>query len=122
MYNQIDQCDYFRWEIDDFGLLLKGASLDKLHSYSSEFDNCFIVSDYDDELEHIGHLILGKRIAHFTNRSIQAKLSKDNYVNYKINNIHSKNYYTFTLIQCIIIFKFNYEIVRMENFNPKRLS
>ena len=68
--------------------------MEKLRDYNTEFNYCFIVSDYDDELAHIGGLIAGKDIAHFTNRGISARLSKDNYNKYKIIN----NYYKIIIL------------------------
>ena len=49
---------------EDFAILLKGASLDKLSSHHDGFKKCFIVSDYDDELNLIGEFLQGKEITH----------------------------------------------------------
>ena len=106
--NQLDICDYFPAGINDFGLLLKGASLEKLADYNTEFNHCFIVSDFDDELTQIGGLIAGKEITHFTNRSIQARLSKDNYLKYKIRNIQLGQVFRanhFRLMQTFLCYK-----------------
>lgn len=85
--NSINQCDYIPTRPDNFAVLLKGASLENLPDYVSEFEHCFIVSDYDDELKIVGDDLLGKNIVHFTNRSKQASLSKANYLKYGITNI-----------------------------------
>ena len=73
-------------ELDSYAVLLKGSSLEKLKDYHSEFQSCFIVSDYDDELEAIGCYLIDKDITHFTNRSKQSSLSKKNYIKYSIRN------------------------------------
>ena len=107
-YNQLDQCDYFQSRIGDFGLLLKGSSLERLRDYNTEFNHCFIVSDYDDELDKIGHLIADKDTAHFTNRSIQAKLSKANYLKYNILNVQLGQVFRpnhYRLIQTYLYYK-----------------
>ena len=85
--NSIDSCDYIPIRPKNFAVLLKGASLENLPDYISEFHHCFIVSDYNDELKIVGEDLLGKNITHFTNRSKQASLSKDNYLKYGISNI-----------------------------------
>ena len=87
--NNTKECHTFSENIGDFAILLKGASLDKLSSYYKCFNKCFIVSDYNDELECIGSFLEGKDIVHFTNRSKQSTLSKENYIKYKIRNIQT---------------------------------
>lgn len=87
--NNSKECDTFSGNIEDFAILLKGASLDKLGSHNKRFNKCFIVSDYNDELEFIGTFLEGKEIVHFTNRSKQSSLSKENYIKYKIRNIQT---------------------------------
>ncbi len=78
---------YFPSDIDSFAILLKGSSLSNISKYHQEFENCFIVSDYDDELAEIGKYIEGKQISHFVNRLINSSLSKANYIKYGIKNI-----------------------------------
>jgi hypothetical protein len=87
--NKLTDCDYFSKEIDSFAVLLKGSSLDKLSQYHKEFNSCFIVSDYDDELIAIGKYLKEKDIAHFTNRSKQSSLSKTNYQEFNIKHIQT---------------------------------
>ena len=72
---------------ENFGLLLKGASLDKLPKYYKNFDECMIVSDYDDELEIFGEFLLYKKITHFTNRSFNSSLTRKNYKKYGIKDV-----------------------------------
>ena len=72
---------------ENFGLLLKGGSLDQLHKYNDKFDQCMIVSDWDDELKVLGNYLLGKEITHFVNRSMASCLTKENYIKYNIKNI-----------------------------------
>ena len=72
---------------ENFGLLLKGGSLDQLHKYNDKFDQCMIVSDWDDELKVLGNYLLGKEITHFASRSMSSCLTKENYIKYNIKNI-----------------------------------
>ena len=85
--NTIDRCNYIPENLDNFAVLLKGASLENLPEFINEFDDCLIVSDYDVELNAIGTYLKNKNITHFTNRSKQASLSKANYDAYQIKNI-----------------------------------
>jgi hypothetical protein len=82
--NKHFQLDY---KPKNFGLLLKGASLDKLPRYKNYFDQCIVVSDYDDELRVIGDQLLGKKIIHFRNRTMAASLTKDNHIKYNISHV-----------------------------------
>ena len=52
-------------KLDSYAVLLKVIAwkAERLHS---EFQSCFIVSDYDDELEAIGCYLIDKDIAHFS--------------------------------------------------------
>ena len=84
-----DKCEYFPESIDNFAVLLKGSSLENIYKYYKNFDKCFIVSDYDDELMHVGKFLKGKDIAHFTNRSKQSSLSKINYKKLNIKHIQT---------------------------------
>ena len=72
---------------NNFGLLLKGASLDKLPKYKDCFDKCIIVSDYDDELRVIGEQLIGKEIIHFRNREKGSSLTKENHIKYNIKHV-----------------------------------
>ncbi|MDA8687786.1 hypothetical protein N9L98_01845 [bacterium] len=87
--NNSIKCDYVDSNIENFGVLLKGNSLKVIKSYNQEFDSCFIVSDFDDELSVIGNFLTNKTIIHFTNRSKQSSLSKSNYKKFKINKIQT---------------------------------
>jgi len=92
-------------EVKDFGILLKGQSLELLTKYSHEFQSCFIVSDFDDELHTVSDLLHGKKITHFTNRSKQAQLSRNSYKNLNIKDIQAGQvfrWYHFRLIQAAL--------------------
>ena len=79
----------------NFGVLLKGTSLNKVREYSTKFSSCFIVSDFDDELASVGAFIQGKEIVHFTNRSKQAQLSASSYKKFGITQIQTSVPFTF---------------------------
>ena len=94
--------------VDNLAVLLKGASLSMVEMYSEKFKDCFIVSDYNDELDYIGHHLLGKNIVHFTNRSKSASLSKVNYQKYNIKNIQTAQVFRlnhYRLMQTYLYYK-----------------
>jgi len=102
--------DYFHLDYrpENFGLLLKGASLDKLPKYHDRFDECIIVSDYDDEIRVLGDYILGKEITHFTNRTRAASLTRENYLKYKIKTVQMGQVFRwnhFVLMQSYLHYK-----------------
>lgn len=66
--------------LENFGVILKGKSIEKLPKIYKEFDDCFIVNNFDKEIEIIGDCLLNKNIVHFTNRSFRtAPLKPENY-------------------------------------------
>jgi hypothetical protein len=106
--NDTKECQNFPDDVENFAILLKGSSLDKIGSFYDRFNKCFIISDYDDELNSIGTFLEGKDITHFTNRSRQSTLSKDNYIKYKIKNIQTGQVFRwrhFRLIETFFYYK-----------------
>lgn len=117
--------DYFHLDYrpENFGLLLKGASLDKLPKYHDRFDECIIVSDYDDELEVFGEFLLNKQITHFTNRSFSSSLKRKNYKKYGIENVQLGQVFRwnhYTLIKTFIRYQLMFADLRV-TFLPEEL-
>lgn len=70
----------FQPNIENFGVVLKGKSIEKLPQVTKEFNDCFIVNNFDKEIEIIGDCLLDKNIVHFSNRSFRtAPLKPENY-------------------------------------------
>tara|TARA_B100000519_G_C14260974_1_gene447951 strand:- start:5875 stop:6618 length:744 start_codon:yes stop_codon:yes gene_type:complete len=84
--NQED-CPYFSSDQKCFGVLLKGMSLECLPKYYHEFENCFLVNNFDKEIDKIGESLSNKKCVHFVNRLMTAPLSPENYKKYNINDI-----------------------------------
>jgi hypothetical protein len=94
---------------ENFGLLLKGASLGKLPKYKDCFNDCIIVSDYDDELRSVGSYLTGKNITQFTNRTMASSLTRENYIKYNIKHIQLGQvlrWNHFTLMKSYLHYKF----------------
>lgn len=70
----------FQAGIENFGIILKGKSIEKLPKIYKEFGDCFIANNFDKEIEIIGDCLLNKNIVHFSNRSFRtAPLKPENY-------------------------------------------
>jgi len=78
----------FQPGIENFGIILKGKSIEKLPKVSDEFKDCFIVNNFDKEIEIVGGCLLKKRIVHFSNRSFRtAPLKPENYRKLNIKEV-----------------------------------
>ena len=73
------ECPYFDSGMDSFGILLKGKSLEQFPKYDTEFDSCFIVNNFDKEMELIGDSLSGKKCVHLVNRLMTAPIAQKNY-------------------------------------------
>ena len=85
---------YFPKDLENFGVVLKGASLSKLSKISDNFDHCFIVNNIDKNVDPnkteynlVAPNIEGKEIAHFVNRLPTTPLLKKHYLKLNIKHI-----------------------------------
>lgn len=83
----IEECPYFPEDLDSFGVLLKGKSLEQFATYAKEFDDCFMVNNFDKEIEAVGPSLQGKRCVQFVNRLMTAALQKEYYERFAITDI-----------------------------------
>jgi len=77
----------FNIDPKNFGVVLKGSSIEKIDQINNKFSNCFIVNKFDEELDLIGHYLEGKNIVHLVNKSKTAVLEKSYYEKYNIKEI-----------------------------------
>ena len=85
---QVRDCPYFSRGMDDFGIMLKGKSLEQFPRYDKEFENCFLVNNFDKEIELIGNSLIGKNCVHFVNRVMRTTpLQPENYKRLNITEI-----------------------------------
>ena len=88
LLNKPTKLEIFQPGIENFGIILKGKSIEKLPLISEKFNDCFIVNNFDKEIEIIGDYLVGKNIVHFTNRSFRtAPLKGINYKRFGIKEI-----------------------------------
>lgn len=73
--------------VEDFGIILKGKSVEKLPTVAAEFDNCFIVNNFDPEMEVVGDSLLNKNIVHFVCRTMTTPLLPENYRKLNIREV-----------------------------------
>jgi hypothetical protein len=70
---------YFRDGLESFAVLLKGRSIEKIDRVYGEYDHCFIVNNFDREIELLEPYLINKRTVHFVNRLMTAPLTVPNY-------------------------------------------
>lgn len=91
IYGVLEKRDDFRQlfppRLANFGVLLKGKSIELLPTYAKEFDECFIVNNFDKEIEALGNFLEGKRCTQFVNRLMTAPLKQEHYKRLNIGNI-----------------------------------
>lgn len=74
-----NECPYLEKGIDSFGVMLKGKSLEQLPKYDKCFESCFLVNNFDKEIELVGDSLDGKKCIPFVNRKDTAYLRRENY-------------------------------------------
>ena len=85
---------YFPKNLNNFGVVLKGASVARLPQISDKFDHCYMVNNFDrntnnDDSEYtlVAPLLKGKQIVHFVNRLDTAPLLPEHYEELGIEHI-----------------------------------
>lgn len=85
---------YFPIGLDDFGVILKGASVSRLGKVSQNFEHCYMVNNFDRNVDNndseysiVAPELKGKNIAHFVNRLNTAPLLPEHYEELGIRNI-----------------------------------
>lgn len=85
--DDVHECPYFAAGLESFAVLLKGKSLEQLYKYDKEFEQCFLVNNFDEEIKLIGDSLDGKECVHFVNRLMTAPLQKKHYERFNITKI-----------------------------------
>jgi hypothetical protein len=81
----------FQKDIKSFGIVLKGKSVENLPKIATEFNDCFIVNNFDLEMEIVGDSLLNKNIVHFVCRTMTTPMTPDNYRKLNIKEIQLAN-------------------------------
>ena len=83
-----DYCpSYFTENIENFGVILKGKSIEKISRVYQNYTDCFIVNNFDEEIKLLEEYLIGKNTVHFVNRMMTAPLTPENYRKMGITDI-----------------------------------
>ena len=97
MYKTNVKCPYFKPEIENFGLIMKGASLENIKKIHNNFKHCFIINNFDLEMKLYGEYLENKEVVHFVNKLFTAHMYKKNYERLNIKHIQmSTNFFLST--------------------------
>jgi hypothetical protein len=107
MYKTNAKCSYFETGLENFGLIMKGASLENIEKIHNKFDHCFLINNFDPELDKYGKFLENKKIVHFVNKLFTAHMFKKNYERFDIKNIQmSTNFFlNFKLLRAWLRYK-----------------
>jgi len=78
---------HFQENIEHFGVILKGKSIEKIDEVYGNYDDCFIVNNFDKEMELLERYLINKNTVHFVNRLMTAPLTPSNYRKLGITDI-----------------------------------
>jgi hypothetical protein len=78
---------YFPENIENFAVILKGKSVEKIGKVYQNYRDCFIVNNFDKEIELLEKYLVAKNTVHFVNRLMTAPLIPGNYQKLGITDI-----------------------------------
>ena len=92
---------YFEKGLENFGVILKGASVQRINEVYHNFNNCFMVNNFDRNVDNdcsewstVHPYLSGKKIVHFVNRLDTAPLLPKHYKKLGIENVQfTKTFY-----------------------------
>ncbi len=78
---------YFKNDINNFGIILRGKSLEKYPEIYKQYKSCLIVNNFDKEIENYPNYYIKKDAVHLVNRLRTAICSRQTYNKTNIKNI-----------------------------------
>lgn len=110
----------------NFGILLRGKSLENINLILNNFNNCMIVNNFKIELSKFSKYFKEKNIIHFVNSMKSASLTQDQYKEFNINKIqfsftkkHRNDLHSLKRINSIINY---YKELNLDfNYSPNNL-
>jgi len=69
----------FQKNLDNFGLILRGRSIEKIRLAANKFEDFIIVNNFDKEVGATGKYLQGKRGVQLVNMELTAKCERKNY-------------------------------------------
>ena len=91
------KCPYFKTGIENFGLIMKGSSLENIDKIYKNFDHGFIINNFDLETEKYGKYLEDKELVHFVNNLFTAHMKKGNYDKLNIKSVQMGSNFSFNL-------------------------
>lgn len=117
----IKECTYFPKGMDSFAVILKGKSLERIPKYEKEFNDCFLVNNFDKEVKIIGNSLEGKNCVQFVNRLHTACMSSKDYKKFNIADIQLSKVSTFGDKRMNEVVKHYKSLGLRTHFLPKKL-
>lgn len=78
---------HFNAGIENFGVILKGKSVEKIGMVYENYADCFLVNNFDKEMALLEKYMVNKNVVHFVNRLLTAPLAPENYRKLRIKDI-----------------------------------
>lgn len=95
----IKELIYEKRNINNFGILGKGSSLSFIKKYHSKFQSCYVLSDFDEELEINKKYLINKKIIHFANKDSLSILKRSTYNKFNIKNVQLSTRFSFSSLR-----------------------
>jgi len=77
----------FEQDLDNFGIICRGKSLERLPEVIDKFDDCFIVNSFNKEFHVFGkHIFSGKKVMQFINADQKSFMEKPLYKAWNIDS------------------------------------
>lgn len=112
---------YFPKRMESFGVILKGKSLEQFPRYDKEFKNCFLVNNFDKEIELMGNSLIGMKCVQFVNRLETACMFPENYQKFNIADIQLSKVSAFGDQRLRRVIKYYKSLGLKTHFLPKKL-
>ena len=92
----------FQQCVESFGVILKGKSVENLPKISNEFNDCFIVNNFDLEMKVVGDCLLNKNVVHFVCRTKTTPMTAENYRRLNVKEVQLSNSSVFEHFRALI--------------------
>jgi len=77
----------FEEGIDNFAVVLRGQSIEKIDRVYKNYSSCLFVSDLDNEIDKLGKYLVNKNGVQLVNRGITCPWRKENYEKMKVKDV-----------------------------------
>ena len=99
------KCPYFKSGIENFGLIMKGKSLENIDKIYKNFDHGFIINNFDLETDRYGKYLEDKELVHFVNNLFTRSHEKVNYDKLNIKRVNEISIFLFEISKSLLRYK-----------------